>query len=440
MKGLVQVGAAAAVLFSTMSARAQEDANPWGPIALKETGMSIGGPTGKGLEGFGSGFKVGTVVAFKDKNDPDGYTDGVVVNELRTIEEKADGTGDYSKIRLYSILVTSKIPGGESEVVMLDTDGNPHSRVPVSEYVRHVQENLAIDIRNQITASAQASRQAEAAGKKLDKLNDKSKKLTDRYTTAGGASRLATEIAVAIAVEKASKALPKQYKHLGKQESALVNTLVKAGIDSTGNATREILKDPSKEGVGEAAKAFGLTSATEFTVAPILEQLVHDKKLAPGKAEAALKAAQALVNIGVKAGTADAGEGLEAAEKAALDELFEALPPGTGVLAHDAAEMGVQIIEYDIVTSELRGAALNQNNASDIANRVTAGKRTLGTIAQYDELFQIRNKANAPVVLGAAENKGSNIARNAQTRPMSAQPGSGAVRHDEASAGVGTKR
>lgn len=426
--------------FSTVALA--QDEEPAQPTSIRRTGQSIGGPRGREV----NGFPAGTEVAFRDPKNPDEYTDGVVIRKHVFLDQKLDGNGGSTpRVAGYELIVPSTVPGGESKVVSVDLDGKIKGEATMGEYIASLQRQLATDLRNYSAptgALAAGKRQTAAAGAKLDKLNEKSRKLTDRYETAGGRSRLLTEIGIAIAVDRAGKALPAQYKNMAKSDSAILNSIIKVGIESTGAAAGDLVKDPTKDGVQAGAVNFGLTAGTGSTVAPLLESLVQSGQISNEQAGRALKAANALVKIGLAAGTAEDGEALEAAKKQALEELYSSgLPPGVGIIARDATDMGLQIIEYGIISSELMGGAINLDVAADIANRISATRRALREITAYDALARQQAGVLVPAIPTANPGVvGFNGPRDARTVPVATAAAGPNGNVGKGGSGVGVSR
>jgi len=428
MKAWVAAVVVLGVVASGSTAVAQEE------IPLRSTGMSLGGPTSRRV----GGFRIGDVVWFHDPGSADGWSQGVVVRSVTSLVSDLKTNSSHSRQVLFDVLVPPKVAGGESMVYGVNTNGVWTRRDPISEYIPWLQGELANEMRAQMASGIHARAQAAKAGKRLSELDAKTMKLTDRYTTGSGALRLAGEVAIAVAVDRASKGLPKQYKNMSHGESAFVNKLASAGIEATGGALREVLKDPSEEGGKEAAKTFALTAGAKTSFGPLVEQMVQSKQLTEKQGERALAALQGLVNVGVAAGTAKDGKGLEAAQRQALDELYEAgLPPGVGILARDATNMGFAILDYKVVTADLQMAGLNLDVALDHGNRAANNRSALMHIGDLDRLMQIRAGVLQPAALAPtapASPAGNNVARNAETRPLAA--GAPASRSTPGHAGV----
>ncbi|HVO29758.1 MAG TPA: hypothetical protein VMV18_03445, partial [bacterium] len=297
----------------TLSTAVRADEGDYVP--LRSTGMSLGGPTSRRV----GGFRVGDVVWFHDPASPDGWLEGAIVRSSTTIDSDLRTNTSRSRQVGFDVLVPSRTPGGESTVYRVGVDGRWVARESVSEYVAAMQSQLATSLRNAMTSGAFARRQAAAASARLSALDASTRRTTDRYTTGSGAARLAGEVAIAIAVDRASHGLPPQYRNMTHAETEMVNSLARSGIQATGGALRDVLRNPTEEGGRDAARNFGLTAGAQTTFAPLIQQMVNDGRMTQGQAEHALAGLQGLVNVGVASATARDGERLQAAGRQALD-------------------------------------------------------------------------------------------------------------------------
>lgn len=427
------------VITGLMTAAAPVRADEGDFVPLRSTNMMLGGPTSRRV----GGFRVGDIVWFRDPSGVDGWLQGAIVRSSTTIDSDLRTGNSRSRQVGFDVLVPSSVPGGESTVYSVGVDGRSLTHSSATEYVQFLQSQLATSLRNAMTSGAFARRQAAAASARLSALDASTRRTTDRYTTGSGAARLAGEVAIAIAVDRASRGLPHQYQHMNHAETEMVNSLARAGIQATGGALRDVLRNPTEEGGRDAARNFGLTAGAQTTFGPLIQQMVNDGRMTQGQAEHALAGLQGLVNVGVASATARDGERLQAAGRQALDELYEAgLPPGVGILARDATNMGFALIDYSIVTSDLRMASLNLDVVADHQNRASASRFALSQFANLDQLMQVRAgvfvapAAPAPVA-PQTSTPGSNVGRSAETRPLAAGTAAGTTPSGRTMPGAG---